>query len=178
MRASASASFIVSPYCDEQSKVSLHGKAAISGGPRISGAGSDPRRNSCGGECFQQAKCRWFRANSERARCCRLRQRRETNKGKPEIKSSYQGATYLFASAANKDEFDQDPARYAPQYGGFCSYGVSLGVLVIQEIHKPSSFIMARLHVCGNMTSLEKFIEDIDSNVEKADRQWRRISKL
>lgn len=98
--------------------------------------------------------------------------------GKPEIKSTYQGATYLFASAANKDEFDQDPANYAPQYGGFCSYGVSLGVL--GDTKDPQAFIVhnGRLHVCGNMTSLEKFIEDIDSNVEKAERQWRRISKL
>jgi YHS domain-containing protein len=30
-------------------------------------------------------------------------------KGNPEIKSSYQGATYLFASAEDKADFDKDP---------------------------------------------------------------------
>jgi YHS domain-containing protein len=50
-------------------------------------------------------------------------------KGNPEIKSSFQGATYLFASAQNKADFDKDPAKYAPQYGGFCAYGVTIGVL-------------------------------------------------
>jgi YHS domain-containing protein len=50
-------------------------------------------------------------------------------KGDLKIKSSYQGATYLFASTENKADFDKDPAKYAPQYGGFCAYGVTLGVL-------------------------------------------------
>jgi YHS domain-containing protein len=64
-------------------------------------------------------------------------------KGRPEIKSSHLGATYLFASAANKQEFDKDPARYAPQYGGFCSYGSAWVFWVIREIREPSLFTMA-----------------------------------
>jgi hypothetical protein len=37
--------------------------------------------------------------------------------GKPEIKSSYLGATYLFASAANKAEFDGDLVCESPLRG-------------------------------------------------------------
>ena len=48
-------------------------------------------------------------------------------KGNPEIKSIYQGATYLFASGEGKADFDKDPAKFVPQYGGFCAYGMSLG---------------------------------------------------
>ena len=43
-------------------------------------------------------------------------------KGNPAIESTYQGVTYLFASAANNADFDKDPAKYVPQYGGFCAY--------------------------------------------------------
>ena len=50
-------------------------------------------------------------------------------KGNPAIESTYQGVTYLFASAANKADFDKDPAKYVPQYGGFCAYGVANGVI-------------------------------------------------
>ena len=50
-------------------------------------------------------------------------------KGNPEIASTYQGVTYLFASAANKADFDKDPAKYVPQYGGFCALGVANGVI-------------------------------------------------
>jgi YHS domain-containing protein len=34
------------------------------------------------------------------------------------IESTYQGATYLFASAADKAAFDKDPAKYAPPVWG------------------------------------------------------------
>src|SRR6516165_3182880 len=50
-------------------------------------------------------------------------------KGDPAIRSTYQGATYLFASAADKADFDKDPAKYTPRYGAFCCYGVTHGVL-------------------------------------------------
>jgi YHS domain-containing protein len=61
-------------------------------------------------------------------------------KGNPEIKSTYQGATYLFSSAANKAAFDKNPARYAPRYGGFCAYGVSIGGLF--NIEGPGGFCL------------------------------------
>ena len=54
-------------------------------------------------------------------------------KGNPAITSTYHAAKFLFASPTNKAEFDKDPAKYAPQFGGFCAYGVSLGVLADPE---------------------------------------------
>ena len=48
-------------------------------------------------------------------------------KGLPQFNYSWMGATWLFATAANRDQFSADPARYAPQYGGYCSYAVSKG---------------------------------------------------
>ena len=100
-------------------------------------------------------------------------------KGNPEIKSTYQGATYLFASAEDKADFDKDPPKYAPQYGGFCAYGISLGVLA--DIgDSPKAFVVynGKLYICGNEAALMKFMAGIDGNIEKADRQWRRIGKL
>jgi YHS domain-containing protein len=46
-------------------------------------------------------------------------------KGDPKYSSKYEGATYYFASAEDKAEFDKSPAKYAPQYGGFCAYSMS-----------------------------------------------------
>ena len=42
---------------------------------------------------------------------------------------SYQwnGATWRFASPAHLDQFKADPARYAPQFGGYCAWAVSQG---------------------------------------------------
>jgi YHS domain-containing protein/membrane-associated phospholipid phosphatase len=96
-------------------------------------------------------------------------------KGNPEIKSSYKGATYLFASAENKADFDKDPAKYAPQYGGFCAYGVTIGVLA--DIEGSDGFVYKdKLYVCGNKDAGTSFITDLDSNIEKADTNWRQLS--
>jgi YHS domain-containing protein len=100
-------------------------------------------------------------------------------KGSPEIKSSVQGVIYLFAHPENKAEFDKDPSKYAPQYGGFCAYGVALGVLADIE-DRPEAFAVSngKLYVCSSAGSLRKFRADIDKNIEKADKQWLRISAL
>ena len=99
-------------------------------------------------------------------------------KGNLEIKSIYQGATYLFASAESKADFDKDPAKFVPQYGGFCAYGISLGVL--GGIEDPDAFVVynSKLYLCGNKTASKEFKADLNGNIEKADRQWLRISKL
>jgi YHS domain-containing protein len=46
--------------------------------------------------------------------------------GKAEFSAKHHGVTYLFASAAHRDAFQASPAKYAPQFGGFCAMGVAL----------------------------------------------------
>jgi YHS domain-containing protein len=48
--------------------------------------------------------------------------------GNPLITSTYKGATYLFASREDKAEFDKSPAKFEPQYGGYCALQASLRV--------------------------------------------------
>ena len=48
-------------------------------------------------------------------------------KGKVEFTAQHEGATYRFASAANRDAFAAAPQQYAPQYGGYCAFGVAGG---------------------------------------------------
>jgi YHS domain-containing protein len=95
-------------------------------------------------------------------------------KGEPDIKSTYQGATYLFASAADKADFDKDPAKYAPRYGAFCSYGVANGVLADTEGPDAFAIYKGKLYLCGN--ALKAFKSDIDSNIEKADKVWLQLA--
>jgi YHS domain-containing protein len=97
-------------------------------------------------------------------------------KGNSEIKNSYQGATYLFASADNQANFDKDPAKYAPQYGGFCAYGVTIGVLA--DVEGPDGFVYKnKLYVCGNKEAGKSFTTDLDSNIEKADTNWQQLTR-
>jgi YHS domain-containing protein len=97
-------------------------------------------------------------------------------KGNPDITSTYHAARFLFASPTNKSEFDKDPAKYAPQFGGFCAYGVSLGVLADPE--GPGAFIVykSRLYICGNQGALKDFRNGIDDNIGKAEKNWQQIA--
>jgi YHS domain-containing protein len=97
-------------------------------------------------------------------------------KGNSAFESTYQGATYLFASSMDKAEFDKDPAKYAPRYGAFCSYGVTMGVLA--DLEGPEAFAVykGRLYLCGNQGALKEFKTNIDSNIEKADLNWRLLA--
>ena len=46
-------------------------------------------------------------------------------KGNPQFASSHGGGTFHFASAEHKAAFDKEPAKYAPQFGGYCAWAVS-----------------------------------------------------
>ena len=101
---------------------------------------------------------------------------RKAVKGSSELSATYESATYLFTSAANKAEFEKDPAKYVPQYGAFCAYGVTLGVLADPEV--PDAFLVykGKLYVCGNQGALKDFKKDIDSNIDKANVNWRQLA--
>jgi YHS domain-containing protein len=96
-------------------------------------------------------------------------------KGNSAIESTYQGATYLFTSSADKADFDKDPAKYAPRYGAFCAYGVAYGVLA--DLEGPRAFVVykGKLYLCGDEGALKEFKSDIDSNIEKADTNWLHL---
>jgi YHS domain-containing protein len=97
-------------------------------------------------------------------------------KGNPAITSTYHTAKFLFASPTNKAEFDKDPAKYAPQFGGFCAYGVSLGVLA--DIEGRGAFIIykGKLYICGNEGALKDFKNGIDDNISKAEKCWLQLA--
>ena len=47
--------------------------------------------------------------------------------GKPEFSTQWNGAQWRFASAANLAEFQAQPEKYAPQFGGYCAFAVGSG---------------------------------------------------
>ena len=94
--------------------------------------------------------------------------------GNPLITSTYHGATYLFASREDKAEFDKSPAKFEPQYGGYCAYSMSKG-----ERHNidPKAFHIykGKLYVCETPEQLRDFSANIDANAAKADQNWLKI---
>jgi len=53
--------------------------------------------------------------------------------GQDNLVYEWMGAKWKFSSQANLDLFKANPEKYAPQYGGYCAYGVAEGALVKVE---------------------------------------------
>jgi YHS domain-containing protein len=96
--------------------------------------------------------------------------------GSPFITAEYQGATYLFASEEHRKLFTEEPARYVPQFGGFCAYGVALGKLFPVDINT-WQVRNGKLYLNLNAGILKEFNSDFAGNVAKADKNWPGLVK-
>ena len=98
-------------------------------------------------------------------------------RGSDSLVHVHEGAAYRFSSQDHLDAFKADPARYAPEYGGFCAYGVSVGKKFDGDprLWKIES---GKLYLNLNEEIYETFLEDIDDNIEKADENWTDIEHV
>jgi YHS domain-containing protein len=96
-------------------------------------------------------------------------------KGSPDHKAEYKGSTFHFASKANRDAFVAQPDKYAPQYGGFCAFGMSGGYKAAID---PAAFTIVdgKLYLNYNRDIQKKWSSDVPGHVAKADRNWPSVS--
>ena len=95
-------------------------------------------------------------------------------KGDPQYASSYGGAIYHFRSNDDKLAFEKDPAKYAPQYGGYCAMAMAMGKV---EDTDPSFFLVheGKLLLQRNEKAHMMFMKDPVGNHKKADEQWKKL---
>jgi len=92
-------------------------------------------------------------------------------KGNQQFQSKYHDAIYYFASAEHKAAFEKDPAKYEPQFGGFCAYGVSRGKTVPIKI-EAWQIVNGRLLMQYDLDVKANFNTDPQGNLTKADKSW------
>lgn len=95
-------------------------------------------------------------------------------KGDPALTVDWNGATWRFSSAANRDAFKADPARYAPQYGGYCAWAVAQGYTASTD---PDAFTVheGKLYLNYSKSVERKWRKDIPGNVAKGNRNWPAV---
>jgi YHS domain-containing protein len=95
-------------------------------------------------------------------------------KGEAGITLDHMGATWRFASEANRAAFQADPARYAPQYGGYCAWAVSQGYTAKGD---PSAWTIAggKLYLNYDQAVKRGWEKDIPGNVAKGDANWPKV---
>lgn len=91
--------------------------------------------------------------------------------GSDEFTHNWQGVTWKFASAENRDRFAADPDAYAPQYGGFCAYAVSQGTTASIE---PDSWkiVEGKLYLNYNKKIQTRWEKDIPGYITAANQNW------
>ena len=95
--------------------------------------------------------------------------------GSPQFTAEYQGATWHFSSAANRDLFAASPAKYAPAYGGWCSAGASKGKKVPT---KPEywAVVDGQLYLNSSEAAHKSlFLNDTATTIRKGESNWKTI---
>jgi hypothetical protein len=87
----------------------------------------------------------------------------------------HEGATYRFVSAANRDAFMAQPARFLPQYGGYCAMGVAVGRKFDID---PKAFrvVDGKLYLNKDVATQRMWLRDVPGHIMKGDAQWSTVS--
>jgi YHS domain-containing protein len=100
-------------------------------------------------------------------------------KGSKENATVYDGVTYYFSSAQNKEEFKKNPAKYEPEYGGWCAY--AMGAKGEKVTIDPGTFkiINGKLYLFYNKffnNTLTSWNKDENNLKKNADVNWQKAN--
>ncbi|MGD9502754.1 MAG: YHS domain-containing (seleno)protein [Methyloceanibacter sp.] len=87
----------------------------------------------------------------------------------------HKDATYRFASEANRDAFAADPDKYAPAYGGYCAYGVSVGAKFDGD-PRYWKIVDGKLYLNLDAGVQQAWLKDVPGAIKKADVNWPKLA--
>lgn len=95
-------------------------------------------------------------------------------KGSPEFTHRWKGAVWQFTSAEHRDAFVAAPAKYAPQYGGYCAYAVSQGRTATID---PNAWTVVgdKLYLNYSKDIEKKWRANRDAYIRQADANWPKV---
>jgi YHS domain-containing protein len=86
----------------------------------------------------------------------------------------WHGATWRFASDANRAAFEADPEAYAPQYGGWCAWAVAEGYTA-STVPEAWAIVEGRLYLNYSRRVQRQWSRDIPGNIARADSNWSGV---
>ena len=95
-------------------------------------------------------------------------------KGNDNLTFHWKDANWYFSSTENLNSFTKNPDKYAPQYGGYCAYGMSEG-------HKAPTdpdawtIVDGKLYLNYSKDIRTKWREGEKERIDKADKNWPRL---
>jgi YHS domain-containing protein len=96
--------------------------------------------------------------------------------GFAEHRFEYKGSIFYFSSAELREAFVKAPAKYVPQYNGYCAFGMASGYKAATD---PNAFTLVdgKLYLNYNTDIQKKWGGDIVEFVKKADAQWPTVER-
>ena len=91
--------------------------------------------------------------------------------GSPAIKTVIDGVTFRFATAEHKALFDKEPAKYMPQFNGYCANGIVYGIPWGGDADS-WRIINGKLYMFGGQGSRDGFFVDVPRNMAYANKYW------
>lgn len=88
--------------------------------------------------------------------------------------ATHDGVAYYFSSEKNLETFKANPTQYAPQNGGFCTFGVSVGKK-FDGNPRYASVRDGKLYVFLSEDILLAFQKDPEGTLAKAEANWKKI---
>ncbi len=97
-------------------------------------------------------------------------------KGLDSLVTEWMSAKWKFSSQAHLDLFKAAPEKYAPQYGGYCAFGVSRGYLVKVE---PDQFTVreGKLYLNYDADVQKQWLKDPAGYIKLADAKFADLLK-
>ncbi|WP_276485539.1 YHS domain-containing (seleno)protein [Paraflavitalea pollutisoli] len=101
----------------------------------------------------------------------------KAQEGKKEISMVYEGITYRFASPQNRDLFKANPAKYEPQYGGWCAYAMGAKGEKVEVDPETFKILNGKLYLFYNKffnNTLKSWNKEENSLQTAADKNWTK----
>ncbi len=95
-------------------------------------------------------------------------------KGNEKFVYQWNNANWYFASSENLELFKANPEKYAPQYGGYCAYGLSNGYKAPTSADA-WTIDNGKLYLNYNLKVREDWNKDRQQRIEKADKNWPEV---
>ncbi|MFV8327433.1 YHS domain-containing (seleno)protein [Flavobacterium sp. ZS1P14] len=99
-------------------------------------------------------------------------------KGKKELTATYEGVTYNFSIAVNKEYFLSNPLRYQPQFGGWCAYAMGFSGEKVTINPETFKIVDGKLYLFYNAffnNTLKSWNKDEANLKSKAAINWKKI---
>jgi hypothetical protein len=95
-------------------------------------------------------------------------------KGNPEFALPWQDAQWYFSNARHRDLFAANPERYAPQFGGHCASGLSIGKVVAADPEE-WTIVDGKLYMKFNRAVRDQWRQDKTARIKKGEENWAEI---